>query len=66
MVSHHPGKFTDHSHSGGGDIMVLIFRMTFQNHVIKKSCNFMEKSLQGKVSLQSAKVGGHRNGGSRV
>ena len=37
-------KFGGHNCCGGGDITYLICQATFQDHVIKGSCEFIEQS----------------------
>ena len=43
-MSHHPAKFGGHRHYSSGDIMVLVFHLIFQYHVIKGLSNFMGRS----------------------
>ena len=49
MVSHHLTKFGSHRHCGSGDIIVLVCYAIFQNHVIKKSYDFMVGAHQGEL-----------------
>ena len=44
-VSHHPTKFGGHRHGDLGDKMVLVYHMIFQEHVIKGSFDFIDRSL---------------------
>ena len=43
-MSHHPAKFSGHRHSGGGDVMVLVCHVISQDHLIKKSSDFMGRT----------------------
>ena len=43
-VSYHVYKFGGHRHCGSGDIMVFICHVTLQDYMIKRSCDFIEKS----------------------
>ena len=54
MVSHHLTKFGSHRHSSSRDIIVLVCYAIFQNHVIKKSYDFMVGANQ--VELPSCQV----------
>ena len=44
MVSCHLAMLGDHWSSASGNIKYLIFRVTFQNHLIEVSCKFMNKT----------------------
>ena len=41
MVSHHIATFNGQAPYGSRYITYLIFHMTLQDHVIKRSCEFM-------------------------
>ena len=43
-VSHHPTKFGGHRHGGSGDIVVLVYPVVLQDHLIKGSSDFMGRS----------------------
>ena len=43
-VSHHPGRFSGHTHCGIGDIIVLVCYEIWKDHVIKGSCDFIDRS----------------------
>ena len=40
-----------HRHYGSGDMMVLVYHLILQDHVIKGSCDFMGKSLSRYVTI---------------
>ena len=40
-VSHPPTNFFDHKYCGGGDIMVLVCHMIFQDQIMKQSFDFV-------------------------
>ena len=44
MVSHYLAIFDDHWSSAGGDIKYLTCHVTFQNHVVEGSSNFISES----------------------
>ena len=44
MVSDHPDKFDDQRHHGSGDIMFLVFHVSLQDNVVKRSCDFTGRS----------------------
>ena len=37
-------KFSGHRHSGSEDIMILVCHVILQDHLIKSSCDFMDRS----------------------
>ena len=41
MVTHHPTAFGGHNQFGIEDIMVLVYHVILQGHVIKGSCEFI-------------------------
>ena len=41
MISYHPTNFGDHEHCGNGDIVFLVCRAIYQDHVARGSCDFM-------------------------
>ena len=47
-VSYNSATFGGHRHCGSGNIMVLVFHVTLQDHVIKESC---DGAHQGKSPL---------------
>ena len=60
MKSYHYAKFGGHSHSGSG-IMILVCHVISQDHVIKRSRNFMGGSPHGKSP--PCQPPGHKHGG---
>ena len=40
-MSYHPAKFVAHSHYGSGAIIILVFHVVAQNHLIKRLCDFI-------------------------
>ena len=42
---YHPTNFGDHRHCGSEKIIVLVCHVIPQDHVIKESCDFMERGL---------------------
>ena len=44
-VGYHPAKFGDHRYSTGSNILVLVFHMILQDHMIKGSYDFIGRSL---------------------
>ena len=56
-VSHHPPTFCDHKQCGCGDIMVLVCRVIWHDHMIKGSYDFMSRTPSCK--LTPANSGGH-------
>ena len=40
-MGHHPAKFGGHRHGVGGYIMVLVYDVILQDHVIKGSGDFL-------------------------
>ena len=46
-VSHPPTKFGGRRHFGHGNMKVLFYHVSLQDHVIKASCNFI-----GRLSLK--------------
>ena len=59
QLSHHPTKFCGHRRGVGGDIIVLVFHMILQVHVIKELCDFQ-------VSYYPATFGGYSHSDSGV
>ena len=45
MVRHHPVDFGGYRHCGSGDIMVLVFQVIWQDHVIQEPCWVIGRSL---------------------
>ena len=43
-VNYHLAKFSVHRHPNSGDIVVLVFQVVSQNHLVKGSFDFMGKS----------------------
>ena len=43
-VSHHPTNFGADRHCGEGNIIVLVFQVISQDHVVKVSFEFMGRS----------------------
>ena len=43
-VSHRPVRFGGHWHCGGGEIIVLVCHVIFQDQEIKAFCDFMDES----------------------
>ena len=43
-VGYRPAKIGDHKHFDSRDIVVLVFRVILQDHVIKGSCEFIGRS----------------------
>ena len=50
-VSCHPVKFSDCSHSNSDDVLVLVCHVISQDHVIKGSCDFMERSSWSELTI---------------
>ena len=48
-VSHRHKKFGGHRHSVSGDMAMLVCHVIWQDHVIKESCDFIGRSLKGKL-----------------
>ena len=42
---HKPGQFGEHMHCGSGNIKVSVCHLILQDHAIKGSCDFMDRSL---------------------
>ena len=40
-VAYHPAKFGAHKHSDSEAIVVLVFHVISQDHMIKRSCDLM-------------------------
>ena len=55
-VSHDPAKFSGHNDFGRGDIMILVCHVIFQDHVIKVSCDFINKKQSRYVTILSGFV----------
>ena len=53
----HPPTFFDHKHCGSGDIMVLVYHVISQDHVITGPCDFMGRSPWRQVSILQSLVG---------
>ena len=49
-VSHPPTNFFDHKYCGGGDIMVLVCPMIFQDEIMKQSFDFVTLFFVSKLS----------------
>ena len=43
-IIHHPTKCSGHRHLGVGDVMVLVYHVILQDHMIKESCAFIGSS----------------------
>ena len=43
MASHQVAKFGGHKHSSSGDIMILVYHVILQDHMIKGLSDFMGK-----------------------
>ena len=56
MVTHHLVKFNDIMSCGSRDMTYLIYHVTLQDHVIKGSSDFMEKSSSWSVTTLSGLV----------
>ena len=56
MVIHYPAKFNGHGHCGNGDIMVLVFHIILEEHIIKRLCNFAAKSTSRQVTILPSMV----------
>ena len=44
-------KFGGHRRCGSENIMILVCHVIFQNHVIKRSCDFIGRSLSRQVII---------------
>ena len=44
-VGYHPVKCGGHRHSDSGDIVILVYHVISQNHVIRGSFDFTGRSL---------------------
>ena len=42
QVNHRPANFSSHRHWDSRDIMTLVCRVISQDHVIQRSCDFMD------------------------
>ena len=50
-ISYHPANFTRHRHCSSGDIMVIVYHVILQDHVIKGSCDVMDRSPSRWVTI---------------
>ena len=50
-VSHHPTKCGGHGYCGSGDIKVLVCQVISQDHLMKLSCDFMDRSPSRQVTI---------------
>ena len=46
-----PTKFVGHKHCCSGDILVLVYHVTLQDHVIKGRCHLMGRSQSRSVII---------------
>ena len=60
-MSHRPAKFCGHRPCSSGDIKVLVCHKILQDHAIRWSFYFMDKTLA--ASPTPAKFGGHGDHG---
>ena len=51
MVSYHLAKFGGRRHSASGDILVFVYHVTLQDHVIKALNDLMVRSLSMYVTI---------------
>ena len=49
-------RFAGHKHFGSGDIMVLVCQVASQDHMIKRSYDFMGRSLSKQVTILQSLV----------
>ena len=45
MLSYHPAKSGGHNHSDSRDMMVLLYSMILQKHMIEASCDFISRYI---------------------
>ena len=50
-ISHHPTNSGGHRHCGSEKIMALACHMILQGYMIKRSCNFMDRSPSKQVTI---------------
>ena len=50
-VNYHPAAFGGHRYCGSGYMMILVCHVILQDHVIKRSCDFMDRSPSRKVTI---------------
>ena len=58
-ISYHPANFARHRNCSSGDIMIIVYHVILQDHVIKGSCDFMDRSPS--KSYHPAKFGVHKH-----
>ena len=63
MVSHHLVNFGGHGHCGVGDVIILVYYVISQDHVIKVSCDFYVQKII-KVNYHPAKFSEYRHSSS--
>ena len=45
QLSHHPTTFHGHKRCGSGEVMVLACHVISQDHIIRRSCDFIASNL---------------------
>ena len=51
QVKSHHTKFGGHKHGGSRDIMVLVCHVILQDCFMKRSCDFMSRSLSKQITI---------------